>query len=113
MQTLTFREDAPSYVTDIAVVSAVSAALALSSLSNAAILADEFQAQLFSSVPHHMEQFDTAGYTSIPVPAEMEAVSPHEAAQAFSAFVTKLAENMQPAPAEVHREVAERPWDFV
>ncbi len=113
MQKLTCREDPPSYVPDIARVSALSAAIAFSSLSNAAILEDDIQPQSFNAVPQRVEQLDIAGYTTVPVPVEIEAVSPHEAAQVLSAFVTKLAANMQPAPAEVHREVAARPWDFV
>jgi len=115
MQTLTCQKDSPSYVPDLAKVSVVATAFALSSLSNAAILADESYMPSFTADPQYLEQFDLAGagYSSFPVPAEMEAVSKQEAAQVFSEFVTKLAANMQPAPAEVHREVAQRPWDFV
>jgi len=100
-------------VPDIARLSAVTAAIALSSLSNAAILTDQSQIPFVSAEAQRLEQLDVAGYSSIPVPSEMGAIAQNEAAQVLSEFATKLAANMQPAPAEVHREVAERPWDFV
>lgn len=112
MQTLTFGEDAPSYVTGLAKCSAIGS-IALSALSNAAIIADENQIPFSTLGPQRMEQFDLTGYRTVPMPCARGIVPRDEAAQALSAFMTRLATGMQPAPAEIHREVSERPWDFV
>lgn len=45
--------------------------------------------------------------------APMDAVSSEEAIEVFSEFVANLTANMVAAPANVHREIAQRPWDFV
>ena len=34
-------------------------------------------------------------------------------AEIFSGFVNNLIENMRYPPAEVHKEISDRPWDFV
>lgn len=36
-----------------------------------------------------------------------------EGVEVFSCFVNNLIENMQYPPSEVHKEMSDRPWDFV
>lgn len=61
----------------------------------------------------YVAQVGTRGYSDIPVPESVQFVSRQDAALVFSAFVSKLLTNMKSAPAEVHREISRRPWDFV
>lgn len=88
------------------------------SISNSAIADEEhdmpshkvkLNQHLEADIGHHFTE-DAAVYEQT---ADNVSVSAEEANEAFSEFVAKLTTDMVSAPANVHREIAQHPWDFI
>jgi hypothetical protein len=58
-------------------------------------------------------QEDFTGYNALSTPAQSNFGLDVTPAEAFSQFVNDLVQNMEDPPAAVHKELSERPWDFV
>jgi len=108
----TVRSDQPSYVGSVARTSVAAIALTAAVSNSELMVSDDYMASWQAPFLYE-DAADRPGSPGIPMPSMVTGYSRAEAAEVLSRFISALAQNMQPAPAEAHRAVADRPWDFV